>query len=258
MPNIVVQTENGPLTVDMSAVTLPDGVRMLSTTELNADYVHNSTLAHTHKPIADFDKSLEDRFKNWVPRAEAIKDTKVIQSVLAEHGGQQVDIDAQKQTWVETELNPKLAENEKLKNALIGSAMEKAAQSVDIADAYLEPMRPGKPSFVQLQFGDAIAFNAQLGYDVAHGPDGKPIQSAKATNERPFMDSREYFEHLSTTGALDSFKKTPRKNAGVPANGSANADANATKVLRKSDLSEEEAANYITANGTDSFLKLAD
>jgi len=257
MPNFVVQTDAGPINVERSAITLPEGMQVFSTAELNDKYVQKSILKHTHEEKDEFQKKLDARFKNWVKKDDVLKDESIIAEVLKEHGEAGIDIEAAEKNWEAEKYTPLKEENEALRSLLVRRDTEAAAKTADVDDQYLTPMKPGKPSFIEVQFGDAIQYDPKLKYAVAHDEDGKPIHSKKATNDRPFQDANEYFADLSESGALDAYRKTPRKNSGVPAHSNGDGKS-APAPVRMSDMSDEQQAEYILEHGVEKYTELPD
>lgn len=162
MPDLTVTIEGKEHTVDASTVKFPEGHRMISEDALRTDYVQRTKVDSDYVPKASVEEKIKGRVKNLVNKADAAKDPDVVSAVLAEHKGKEINLADEKASWKKSELDPVATERDSLLRRAKGALINASALKAGADKKFTQPIAEGKPSYMELAYGENFEYDAAL------------------------------------------------------------------------------------------------
>lgn len=168
MSKFKIQTENGTIEVDRSAISLPEGFQLIGEGDIPSGFVKQEVMDST---VADrVSKAKRNALK------EAHKDESVRNQVLSEIGveldedgkpkgldSKEIDLDREREKWEKQNLNPVLQENEELKKE------NSQYQSGLVSEALLSVFAPKMKEGYNNKMFIKNTFAPQFKYSKEHG-----------------------------------------------------------------------------------------
>lgn len=261
MPTITIDgTEH---TVELEAITFDDGQRVLTSEEIEAQYVPRTMIEGDEAQYVHR-QSMERRYKNYVNKAKAVDDEDLVAQILAKHGEavKAEGLEAAKEQWSLVEVTPREQRIRELEEDLgtfrgqvVGSAIEAAARAVWKPEFATAP--EGRRSWAQVNFSDEFAYDAEFGYVVAVNAKREPVPSGSPTARRPFMSVDERFRQLAAQDAYKPFALPPERIT-TPDGAAPGETTKPTEPpkKRRSEMTTKEKSEYVDAHGKVAFSKL--
>lgn len=242
-------------------VPRPDG--LLSQAEVDQGYLPREVVNEVYVPKSDMKTAINERFKNWVKREDAVSDPDIISSVLKENPsneGGPADLEAAKAAWQKTDVDPLLGRIDSLLSMVKGNEIRGAAQEV-FDDPWVKQPRPGHPSYVETVFGSQLVFDEDLQYHVALDDNGNKIPANKPTAARPYADAAEFLAMKAQDDAFRHLRRPPETNnssgyGGENGQSGGGPGNDPSKYPPRSTMSDVDKLAAIKELGHEGFMKI--
>ena len=249
MPDIVLKHDDQEFTFPLEDVrsALPKGLFLFDQEEIAEKYVPSDKVRNDFVPKDEFKRRLHASKEN------AHEDATVIARVLESHKEALPDESTQRKRWEDAYLSPVLEENKKLKDGAKFSALRDEARKY-FRDEFVTPLADNQPSPADIAFGDQFAFDGHSVYGVdASGEPLLPIDREAGYTRRPV---HEQMKVLAQNERWKAWLKPPEKGGGGSGPPGDKLSDGSGGLLKRSQMSDSEAAAFVKQHGSAAFIKL--